>query len=715
MSQDEIIKYLSVIDYRKDDSSVRGAIGRLLESKKYGPAYRGVISDPKIREELIEIIDAFKKLKDLKQEEINEAIKCMFNDNIVEEEKVQEFTENGIYEFIKYFDNQSYHILKKNIQTGNYEETISCDIENGDYVTNNYVVKKDDGIYDYFGKKVYPYQKIAFIGGDYYQNKENKNIYYNLINGEELDITKIGNAKMIIDLMRYNGNLKAELLSYLFQKRNLSYLNYKIEEITGRYLYCTNGNEICYFDLSGEKIISTENSIYSFIGKPTKKDSFSSYEYQPSKENNIIIVGQYDNNFNQKYGYYDLENRKEILKPRYNYLTNWIDMCGIGDNKDVITKNKIIKCDLDEIIGWRESYKIKNIIDVGNNNYLIDTGDGIVLVYDLLNKPKKKDFIRGYIYKHIDDKYIINYYGDESYYDNGKFKKLTISSLLDIYSSKYITNYKNNNKENNLLLKNNSAFLLDRDKTSLFLDGESSKHYLVKKDEMNYPLERQNIQDNINIINSIFCNNEISLHVNDCEKRVLPDKWGTNFVEFKLADNGHYSMPDNNKKYLILSGNNKILNGSNLDLLWEDYDGNVAIRIKWGNGKKEFVLGKDGNILLGPVDDVFYPRQNMSIVTNQTKMMLYMNYIPLSCQADKYEFVSKHYILKKKNEYEEVDYKEIILVQNEEDLYVIDDDGDKAIRMSQRTKNLMSLLSDNDLLSLNEEKQKTRRLIYEQK
>ena len=41
-----------------------------------------------------------------------------------------------------------YHILKKNTQTGNYEETISYDERKGDYVTGNYVVKKNDGIYD---------------------------------------------------------------------------------------------------------------------------------------------------------------------------------------------------------------------------------------------------------------------------------------------------------------------------------------------------------------------------------------------------------------------------------------------------------------------------------------------------------------------------------------------------------------------------------------
>ena len=93
MSKDEIIKYLRIIDYRKEDNSIRGAMGRLLESEKYGPAYRGVISDSKIREELIEIIDAFKKLKDLTQEEIIEATKCMFNDQIAEE-KTHEFVKN---------------------------------------------------------------------------------------------------------------------------------------------------------------------------------------------------------------------------------------------------------------------------------------------------------------------------------------------------------------------------------------------------------------------------------------------------------------------------------------------------------------------------------------------------------------------------------------------------------------------------------------------
>lgn len=699
MSKDEIIKYLRIIDYRKEDNSIRGAMGRLLESEKYGPAYRGVISDSKIREELIEIIDAFKKLKDLTQEEIIEATKCMFNDQIAEE-KTHEFVKNQVYEFIKYFDNGLYHISKKNTQTDNYEETISYDERKGDYVTGNYVVKKNDGIYDCFGKKVYPYKQIKFIGSNYCQNQKDKSVYYNLLDGENLDIAKIGNAKTLMDLIEYNTVLKVELLSYLFQKRNLSYLNYKIEKITSRYLYCTNGNEVCYFDLNGEKIISTENSIYSFIDKPFKGNYFSSYKYKPSKENNIVIVGQYDKNFNQKYGYYDLESRKEISKPMYDYLTDWIDICGIGDCKDIITKNKIIKCNINEVLGRYMHGELKNIIDIGNNYYLIDNCNNLILVYDLLNNPKRIAWIDGRICMCIHDKYIIEEkYGRRGYVycENGEFKKLTISSLLKICSGKNVSNCKADDKENNLLLKSNSAFLLDIYKTSFALDSDESKCSLVKKDKINYLIESQNIEG----MNSMFYNDEISLHK---DEEIFPCNWGPNFMEFELV---------NGEKHLITLKNNKILNSSNFDLLWIDDDDNIAISIKWGNGKKEFVLGNDGNILLGPVDHITWPRQNMMIVTNQNKMMLYMNYIPLSCQADKYEFISKYYIIKNNDEYEIVNSKDIVFVQNEDNLYVIDDDGDKVIRMSQKTKDLMELLSDNDLPVLNEKKQKTRRLTYE--
>lgn len=696
MSKDEIIKYLRIIDYRKEDNSIRGAMGRLLESEKYGPAYRGVISDSKIREELIEIIDAFKKLKDLKQEEIIEATKCMFNDQIAEE-KTHEFVKNQVYEFIKYFDNGLYHISKKNTQTDNYEETISYDERKGDYVTGNYVVKKNDGIYDCFGKKVYPYKQIKFIGSNYCQNQKDKSVYYNLLDGENLDIAKIGNAKTLMDLIEYNTVLKVELLSYLFQKRNLSYLNYKIEKITSRYLYCTNGNEVCYFDLNGEKIISTENSIYSFIDKPFKGNYFSSYKYKPSKENNIVIVGQYDKNFNQKYGYYDLESRKEISKPMYDYLTDWIDICGIGDGKDIITKNKIIKCNINELLGRYMHGELKNIIDIGNNYYLIDKCDHLILLYDLLNNPKKIAWIDGCICMCIHDKYIIKSGRGYVYCDNGEFKELTISSLLKICGGKNVSNYKVDDKENNLLLKSNSAFLLDIYKTSLALDSDESKYSLVKKEKINYLIESENIEG----MNSMFYNDEISLHK---DEEIFPCNWGPNFMEFELV---------NGEKHLITLKNNKILNSSNFDLLWIDDDDNIAISIKWGNGKKEFVLGNDGNILLGPVDHITWPRQNMMIVTNQNKMMLYMNYIPLSCQADKYEFISKYYIIKNNDEYEIVNSKDIVFVQNEDNLYVIDDDGDKVIRMSQKTKDLMELLSDNDLPVLNEKKQKTRRLTYE--
>lgn len=695
MSQDDIIKYLKIINYRKDDSSIRSAMARLLESEKYGPAYRGIVSDSKIREELIEIIDAFKKLKDLEQEKIDEATKCMFDDNVVEN-KTQESFKNEIYEFIQYFDNGLYYISKKNIQTNDYQEMISYDDKKGDYVTGNYVVKKNKGIYNFFGQKVYPYKEIKFLGQSYCQNRKNKNIYYNLADGEELDITKIGNAKKVMDLVKYDSALIIEFLSYLFQKKNLPYLNYKIEEHTSRYLYCTNENEICYFDLNGEKIISTEQCIYSFINKP-------------SMQNSVIIVGQYDEKFKQKYGYYDLENRKEIIKPMYDNLSNWIDICGFGDGKDIITKNKIIKCDIDAILGcfclrdYRYS-QLKNVIDIGENYYLIEYNYRVILVYDLLNNPKRKACIEGCIWLNIYNKYIIrddqgvtNY----AYFDNGEVKKLTISSLLDICSGKCVTNYKNDDNENNLLLKSNSAFLLDMHKNSLVLDSDKVKYCLAKNDKTNYLLAVQNAQNNIKGITSISYDNEISSRG---EEKIFLCNWGTNFIEFELK---------NAEKYVLILKNNKILNSSNFTLLWIDHNGNVAISIKWGNGEKEFILGSDGNILLGPVDHITFPRESISIVTNQNKMMLYMNYIPLSCQADKYEFISKYYIIKNNDEYEIVNSKDIVFVQNEDNLYVIDDDGDKVIRMSQKTKDLMELLSDNDLPVLNEKKQKTRRLTYE--
>lgn len=710
MNQEEIIKCLKLIEYRKDDKNIRIAMRRLLESEKYGSTYKGIITDPKIHEELIEIVNAFKKLKDLEQEEIDKAVNCMFDENIMDEEHEQQNNENYIYEFIKYFDKGLNHIAMKNIQTGNYEETISYSEKNGDYVTGNYVVKKDSGIYDYFGKKVFAYKKIDFVADKYYQDKKNKNIFYDLDNCEILDITKINNANAVLDMIKhtdtYTDTLKVEFLSYLFKKKSLPYLNYKIEEITNRYLYCTNGNEICYFDLNGEKILSTEDSIYSFIAKPSKRRLSLCGRVWPH-DDSIIIVGQYDNNFKQKYGYYDLVNRKEILKPQYNDLTDWIDICGIGDGTDIITKNKIIKCGQEKNGGYiwgYGGYEFTSTIDIGNNYYLIECSRYgycmLVLVYDLFNKPQKIDSIYGYIYKYICGKYII--IEEETakrryiYYENGEKKELTLSNLLNIYGNT-TSNCKNNDSEKcDWLLNSNSAFL--------FLGSKESNYYLTEKDEINYYLEKQ---DNIKNITDVFYNDDISLPQ---DSAILPSWWSFNFMEFSFANQ------KDSERYLINIKNNKILNISNFKILWIDFNGNIAMSIKWGNGTKEFVLGQDGNILLGPVDHVTFPTKNMSIVTNQNKMMLYMNYKPLSYQADKYEMILKQYMIKTNTKYEKVNCKEIILVENEDNLYVIDEDGDKLIRMSQKTKDLMSLMSDNDILPLDEEeKQKEKRITYARK
>lgn len=692
MSQEEIIKCLKLIEYKKDDKNIRIAIRRLLESEKYSSTYRGIITDPKIHDELVKIVYAFKKLKDLEQEEIDKAISRMFDENIVEEKNEQEDNDNCTYEFIRYFDKGLDHIAIKNMQTGNYEETVSYNTKENDYVTGNYVVKKDDGIYDYFGNKIFPYKKIDFVADKYYQDRQNKNIFYDLNNCEILDITKINNANVVLDMIKYNDTLKVEFLSYLFTNKSLPYLKYKIEEITDRYLYCTNGNEICYCDLNGEKVLSTEDSIYSFIAKPAKeRNSFCSRCWP--HDYSIIIVGQYDNSFKQKYGYYDLVNRKEILKPQYSDLTDWIDICGIGDGTDIITKNKIVQCEQKTMFGYR-CHGFSSVIDIGNNYYLIECGrNGIMLIYDLLNKPKKIDWIDGYIYKHIYGKYIIKENSREEryiYYDNGEKKELTISNLLNIYSNAK-PNYKNNNNEEcHWLLNSNSAFLCL---------GNKEPNYLIKKDEINYSIEKQN---NIKNIIGEFYNNEKPLP-QDCS--ILPLWWDSSLMEFSFANQ------KDSERYLINIKNNKILNSSNFKILWIDLAGNITMSIKWGNGTKEFILDMDGNILLGPVDDTTFPIKNMRIVTNQNKMMLYMNYKPLSYQADRYEIIYKKYIIKTNNKYKEIKSKEIILVENEDNLYVIDEDGDKLIRMSQKTKDLMSFMSSNDILPLDEE-EKEKRLIY---
>ena len=162
-----------------------------------------------------------------------------------------------------------------------------------------------------------------------------------------------------------------------------------------------------------------------------------------------------------------------------------------------------------------------------------------------------------------------------------------------------------------------------------------------------------------------------------------------------------------NKKCVLNFEDGICIQNDNFEIKYFDYLENIHIEASYGNGEKQYLLDKLGNVILGPVDNISGPKNDIYIITNKGKMQIYQNGVPISYQADSISWVKKHYVDKNGIS---VKRKDLLKFRNGNNIYIVDEDGEKIIKQTEDALELQKMLFGlefDDLLGIEEEKEKS--------
>ncbi len=761
MDSKELKRNLEILKYNpRKHKNIDEALTDILNSDEYAPILNGVINNKKYIYEIQRIMTAYNNIKDIPQNEI---------DSIYESKKVMLETKEKIdgNEVIFYLDNGNYHLAHKN-SSGEYQDKLT--FKQQDYIDvsndcDSIICTKKNGctIYNFNGDKIFSgLKEIDFIIcqklivlKDVNENKDKFCIVD--MNGNTLKLSmNVDRDKRVYDFIKklYENYVKKDNVENLISLFNnllngvypeyLYDMSYDIVKIVNeKYIYCTKGNEKCYFELLGSKIISTEN--YEYCDLPNNK------KYNDSS---IIVVCKYDMNFDKKYGLYDLDSQSEIIDCRFDYVYDWSSSSTIAYNKidgDIIpsliiedeygkiniiddVKNLIF---LKHYSGYIESlYKIsksvynenyyefmiipRKVKKLTNNLYLVQNyADGawcseinFSLVRNLTSNPEVIFTIdNSLIYDSFSLEGYILYFREGKTYAvdyNGNIFELTVDFLLkNIEKSTIHPLIKNS--INSLMLESNlpnSAFLLPSIKNANLISKENFQLSLYQKQEI------------ISSVESSFQLVPVKTK-QDNQIKLLPDTDELNF-ENKLINNfidgGKFVCVNLNKVQNINKQSNfssnsknieetiyvsksskKVIRQNNFEVI-RTYDKYICIEVKYGNGKKQYLLEDNSTLIIGPFDKVVDYCNNIFIIQDKNRCQCYKEGIPITHAVDDITFIPKKIVLSD-GTIEKSSY--ILKIENAGCLYVVDIDGDITLRKNGIVENLERLMGET-----NETKQK---------
>lgn len=697
MSDEEILAGLKLLNYTTESKSLKSCMKQILEQEKYKNIMRGIVTDKKEYEQLQIIIETFNKLKEIGQGKINEILN---DNNKTYENDEQTETPLSDIEFTIYYYNNMYHVVRK--IDSEYVETIVYGKE--DYIINTFIFKVNDGVYNFYGEKVNNYFRGVSGYGKYI--KELNTIYHDLNLNKHIDIQKLPDFNSISYILNHleKEELKEKFLNYIFNNRKLPYLKYEIAGVKNNYLYCLLGNEVCIYDLDGNLIITSEDLEYSFI------DNFS--EAKTDDESVVIIVGKLNNIFDTLYGYYDVDNRKLICDTKYRQINKWAGYCGCADD-EIVSKNKIVKNTLylEDYFGKLNSVVISEVNHICDNNYLVidkyNNRKYTMIIKDLTTNPNITVYsISTYVrYDEIMGFLLIPDHDDIEYasINNDYFKMLKIKDIIDeaIYcpdeqiedkkllqignSEFLLPQYKNDYKrltakeKNELMLVSNCPVVVNEKKNMLALYKEPIINNIDKK------IENDDIEEyytNCYIQNNYERTYE---YINErCIRFEFRDK----------EDKSHIGVYNFNTRQFIRE--------DEFNIEWFDEHENILIKIKYGNGFKYYLLDRECNIILGPVDYIEYPNYEIYIVTNKGSMQCFKNGLPLTYKADKIYWTDK-YILNG-NQISSVEKK--LVIENNKNLCIADSEGDKLLLTDNKIDDIFNLyisLEEDPLIELEDD------------
>lgn len=684
---------LKIINYDfKRHNSYKAALEEILSRDRYSQIMRGIINDSKALKEVREIIEAYKYLKQCKEE----------SDLNVEDEI-------ELFEVIFYDYEGNTFLLKKNNETNCYEkihEFVCKDF----FIGENYFI--DNGLYNFNGELIDT--KIR------YKDKENvkkitdriikvKDKYVCLSKDEKGDFLSIKQSEQINILLdndfdnlyygnennskKYHGydrnrpikslseESKNKLFYLIYSKETPQYCSKKIYSVSDKYIGVVDNGEKTYYDINGNKLLSTLDGDYCYIGRiPYVED-----------ERNIIVIGKYDEYFRILYGYYDLDNKEELLEPQYLQADDWIGYFGLVMDGKYMVDYRGKKINSENLIGkYITSYApIIKLIKLNDDKYIAKyfiNNYYNVYAYLLFSISENKIDILSenffdYKYSNIDNTYYVQTNYPQYYYENGRilnnsrenWKKMLLSGeFISIISRDYSKNSNINDiKPLSYLEKNlNSSFLLPQ-------GSDFENNALVKSKRLPKELTVNNINQNAL---TFVEDSKLSYGTrNDAPN----DNLDHDIIEIcQIGNNGSIIVRDFYHHLYAINKNGKLLFPSTTLPQKIDENGNIILLLE---KERKALIDESSNIIIGPSNEII-SGDNAYIVKLGGKAQLYNSKgEPISYLADNQNWISKYYITEngivKKS-------SEKLIVTNLECDYLIDDNGDIIIKESEKLKEI---------------------------
>lgn len=314
MTKDEILEHLNTIHFdSKRHKNIKEAFKELITRDDYKDVLRGKNTNLQLAEEIKKIIDSYNKLRKLDFEEIFKIVKEQ-----EEEEEISDIT----YEIIIVSEDGTSTIMFRDPETNEYKKMnelpSSTFIDNGSFFISN------DIIFNILGEKILDHYShygkifIKYIRGIYVIcNQDGHPLCYITYNGKHIyhvdETTYSKNINKLFDnLNKSNRITDANIANIIRKKGQYNFLNeWEITDISDHYILVTKGKEQAYYDYDGNCILSTATTKYVSLGKIYNSDF------------NIIQVSSYDAGLKKKYGYYSLDEKREIAPSKHHTAYPW--------------------------------------------------------------------------------------------------------------------------------------------------------------------------------------------------------------------------------------------------------------------------------------------------------------------------------------------------------------------------------------------------------
>lgn len=701
LTKEEIIENLKLLKFdREKHASLHQAVQDFFSEEKYQNVMNGIVTDSNSLKEVQSMLNAYKTIKDYEDEII---LGIYFDLEIDKEEKLDEY-------IIKNWDS-SYKIMKKNFIDDKYELVNDIPFNSlidGCYIKNKKIYNLQENIIwnneiPIDNDKIYRVEEVSdkFLKiGDFYVSRcgnmivKSTSIIDEIINRNTR--INVGYENVIAEEMTFDEI--NQFLTCLYNKENLPYLNEKILFVKDEFICSEKKGCISYYKINGKLIVSHDQDGYFYLDKSfnVKDDG-----------RHIIGAGKYDCKLNKVYGYYDLDNQKELSTFRFQGVLPWVGYGGIAlDDENIYFINEdgsSKKYELNfsqNFLAWVETCNysndnfVKNLLEKNFYSTTYYVLDGLVRISDNLyiaqyiykekSYDNQKEVIKKALIKNTNQKpqFVSLLYDDiklhskeEERFFSKKNNYWVNLSFNGVESDIFSYSYNDNGDEKYYLLDTslkNSLFLDFNYKENLNLINEKVKHKddIIKYTSNEISKIRKNYLSNIKTVT--FQTNELKnntkvLGVYDINKNGLA----------KLVINDHFKNVTYDKK-----GNYFVYGKGVNNIRIDDYD---HIKVKFHNdglsdgyySQRYVLVDEKANLLIGLSKNIDLVDKHYIVTRCDDKKQVFdCNALPLTLPSDDVKIVEKLYVdkrgfIKKKEE------KIVIINCGYE--YLLDDEHDYII------------------------------------